>query len=70
MPGLRSEAVAAIKQPVPPRGFEPPACLTLAEAVRRVLDRLYDGSPLPSALQPKKRVLRDFGAGMISDYKT
>jgi len=39
---------------VPPRGFQHPACLTLAEAVYRVLDRLYDGIPLPSTLQPNK----------------
>ena len=37
-----------------PRRFELIACLTLLQAVRRVLYWLYDGSPLPSTLQPNK----------------
>ena len=36
------------------RGFEPTACLTPLQAVRRVLERLYDGIPLLSTLQPIK----------------
>jgi len=38
----------------PPRGYDPIACLTPLQAVRRVLNRLYDGIPLPSTLQPNK----------------
>src|SRR5258708_1698037 len=36
------------------RGYEPIACLTPLQAVRRVFYRLYDGVPLPSTLQPNK----------------
>jgi hypothetical protein len=39
---------------VPPRGYDPIACLTPLQAVRRVLYWLYDGIPLPSTLQPNK----------------
>jgi len=45
---------SSFKDLMPPRGFQHPACLTLAEAVYRVLDRLYDGILLPSTLQPNK----------------
>src|SRR5258707_14968061 len=37
-----------------PTGLRPIACLTPLQAVRRVLERLYDGIPLPSTLQPNK----------------
>ena len=39
---------------MPPRGYQPIACLTPLQAVRCVLYRLYEGIPLPSTLQPNK----------------
>jgi hypothetical protein len=39
---------------VAPAGFQPTVCLTLSQAVQRVLERFYEGFPLPSTLQHNK----------------
>src|SRR5216684_9081503 len=51
---MRVMACSRLRNRMPPRGYDPIACLTPLQAVRRVLYRLYDGIPLPSTLQPNK----------------
>ena len=43
-----------IESPMPPRGFEDLASLTLSQAALRILDWLYDGISLPQVLQPNQ----------------